>query len=122
MLTFKSPANSDNTWKLYLRTNKEMVDIFYEGTEPEDGTCFFGITEYPTSKVYINKDLDGFLLLKTLRHELMHIYLWEIGKKKDDYTEDEVCEAMSVVAPLICKIADDIALRLKKKNKEKTKK
>lgn len=115
MLTFESPAISKKIWKLYLESQKDMMKIYYEDTEPKEGNRLNGITEYATATVYIDKDLDGFLLIKTLRHELMHVYLWDIGKNGSYYWEDEICETMSVVAPLICKIADDIALKIKKK-------
>lgn len=113
MIEFNSPAIDKNIWKLEFRSNKELSDIFYEDEEKEEGQSFFGITEYPTSTVYINKDIDGFLLKKTLRHELMHIYLWEMENKKYLYKEDEVCELMSAIAPLICKTADELLLKLK---------
>lgn len=115
MFTFESPATSKKNWKLYLKSQKEMLNIYYEDTEPKEDSHLNGITEYPTATVYIDKDIDGFCLIKTLRHELMHVYLWDVGKNGSYYWEDEICEIMSVVAPLICKTADDIALKIKKK-------
>ncbi|OKZ73874.1 MAG: hypothetical protein BHW00_07080 [Clostridium sp. 26_22] len=113
MFTFKSPVISTNIWKLCFKTSEEMAKIYFEDKEPEEGIRLHGITEYITSTIYIDKDLDGFLLVKALRHELMHIYLWETGQQDRKYTEEEVCDLISVAAPLICKTADDIVLRLK---------
>ena len=115
MLTFKSPAISEKTWKLCLKSKKEMLNIYYENTEPEDRYSVYGITEYAISTVYIDKDIDGFLLVKTLRHELMHIYLWDLEKNGKYYTEDEVSEILEVSAPLICEKADELLSRLKEK-------
>lgn len=112
MFTFRSPADLKKTWKLYLKSPKEMIEIFYEDTEPEDGCSVNGITEFPTSKVYINKNINGFLLKKTIIHELMHIYLWDSGKNKSYYSADEVSEIFEVAAPLICKIKDEVVLKL----------
>ena len=113
MFTFKSPANSKNIWKLCFRSEKEMNDIYYETRTPEEGVKLHGITEYHTSTVYIEKTLDGFPLVKALRHELTHIYLWETGQQAREYEEEEVCDIMSVAGPIICKTADEIMLRLK---------
>jgi hypothetical protein len=113
MFTFKSPAIPKNIWKLCFRNEKEMNDIFYEGKQPEDDARIHGITEYITSTIYIDKQLDGFLLGKALRHELMHIYLWETGQQGRDYTEEEVCDLMSVAGPLVNRCADEIMLRLR---------
>lgn len=113
MFTFKSPANNRTVWKLCFRDRKEMDKIFYEGRTPDDGTRIHGITEYISSTVYIDKDIDGYLLAKTLRHELTHIYLWETGQQSRVLNEEETCDLLSVASPLICKCADDIIFRLK---------
>ena len=111
--TFKSPAISKNIWKLCFRDQKTMKDIYYEGRTPEEGVHLHGITEYITQTVYIDKNLDGFLLAKALRHELTHIYLWETGQQSREYTEEELCDVLSVAGPVICKTVDEIILRLK---------
>lgn len=111
--TFKSPAISKNIWKLCFRGKEEMNRIFYEGRTPDDDTRIHGITEYITSTIYIDKDLDGFLLAKTLRHELTHVYLWETGQQGRTNNEEETCDLLSVAAPAICKTTDEIILRLK---------
>lgn len=111
--TFKSPAIPKNIWKLCFRDKEEMNRIFYEGRVPDDDTRIHGITEYITSTIYIDKDLDGFLLAKTLRHELTHVYLWETGQQGRINNEEETCDLLSVAAPAICKTADEIILRLK---------
>ena len=113
MITFKSPATSKKRWKLYLKSPKEMLDIYYEDTEPEDGYSVHGITEYATSTIYINKNIDGFLLLKTIRHELMHVYLWDLEKNGTFYTDEEVSEIIGISAPLICKTADEILSKIR---------
>lgn len=113
MFTFKSPANSKNIWKLCFRDRKEMNDIFYEGKPPEDETRLHGITEYITQTIYIDKELDGFLLGKALRHELTHIYLWETGQQDMIKNEEETCDFISVAAPVICECANNIMLRLR---------
>lgn len=113
MFTFKSPAISKNIWKLCFRDRNEMNRIFYENRPVDEESRLHGITEYVTSTVYIDKELDGFLLAKALRHELTHIYLWETGQQDRVMNEEETCDLMSVAAPAICKTADEIMLRLK---------
>lgn len=113
MFTFKSPAISKNIWKLCFRNRDEINRIYYEGKTPDENTRIHGITEFITSTVYIDKELDGFALSKALRHELTHIYLWETGQQDRVMNEEEVCDFMSVAAPIIYKTADEIVLRLK---------
>ena len=71
------------------------------------------IKKYNEDTNYIDKELDGLVLAKTLRHELMHIYLWETGQQDMIKNEEETCDFMSVAAPAICECANNIMLRLR---------
>ena len=113
MLTFDSFVNKEKKWELYLKNDKEMEDIYYEDQEKEEGKTLHGITEFLTSKVYINEKLNGFVLIKTLRHELMHIYLYEIDKRDIFYSEDEVCEILADAIPLINTRVGEIISKMK---------
>ena len=113
MFTFKSPANQKNIWTLCFRDREEMSRIYYENRPIDQEVRLHGITEYITQTVYIDKDLDGFLLGKALRHELTHIYLWETGQQDRVMNEEEQCDFVSIVAPIITKTASDIMLRLR---------
>lgn len=121
MIKFNSPVISENIWNLYFKTREEMTKIYYEDVTPEDDMRINGITEYATSNVYIDKELRGFILEKTLRHELMHIYLWETGQQARVYNEEELCDLISTAAPIICKTVDDIMLKCSNRNKKQQK-
>ena len=111
--TFKSPGISKNIWTLCFRDKKTMTNLYYEDRDPDPEERIHGLTEYITQTIYLDKDLDGFLLAKTLRHELMHVYLWETGQQSRIYNEEELCDLLSVAAPAINKTTDEIILRLK---------
>lgn len=113
MFTFKSPVITKNIWKLCFRDRKEMTNIFYEDRTPDEEVRIHGVTDYIASTIYIDKDLDGFLLSKTLRHELTHVYLWETGQQGRVFDEEELCDIMSVASPLIHKTVEEIIFRLK---------
>lgn len=112
MFTFKSIVNSKNIWKLCFRDKEEITRIYCEDHPKEDGRVL-GLTDYINSIIYIDSELDGSLLGKILRHELTHIYLWETAQQDRIFNEEEVCDLMSVAAPLIYKLADEIMFRLK---------
>lgn len=113
MFTFKSFINKNHIWKLCFRDREVMNKLYYENRIPDDDVRVNGLIDYMTSTIYLDKDIDGVLLVKTLRHELSHIYLWETGQQDRVYNEEELCDVMSTAAPLICKATDDIMLRLK---------
>ena len=111
--TFKSPINQKNIWTLCFRDRDEMNRIYYENRPVDQETRIHGITEYISQTVYIDKDLDGFLLAKALRHELTHVYLWETGQQGRVFNEEELCDIMSVAAPSIHKAVEEIVFRLR---------
>lgn len=113
MFSFKSPANQNNVWKLCFRNRNEMNKIYYENRPVDEEVRIHGVTEYITSTIYIDNELDGYLLAKALRHELMHVYLWETGQQDRICNEEETCDLMSVAGPVICKTTDEIIFRLK---------
>ena len=90
-----------------------MNQIYYENRPIDNETRIHGLTDYITQTIYIDKDLDGFLLGKALRHELTHVYLWETGQQDRVMNEEETADLMSVAGPVVCKCADDIMLRLR---------
>lgn len=113
IFTFKSPVITKNIWKLCFRDRKEMTNIFYEDRTPDEEVRIHGVTDYIALTIYIDKDLDGFLLSKALRHELTHVYLWETGQQGRVFDEEELCDIMSVASPLIHKTVEEIIFRLK---------
>ena len=120
-MEFVSPINPKNIWTLYFKDRNEMNRIFYENRPIDQEARLHGITEYISQTIYIDKDLDGFLLGKTLRHELTHVYLWETGQQDRVLNEEETADFMSVARTVICKCADDLMLRLREglyKNRE----
>lgn len=90
-----------------------MSKLYYKNKAPNDEEKINGITDFINLTIYVDKELDGFLLVKTLRHELTHIYLWETGQQYRIMNEEEICDFMSVAAPAVCKTVDMIILRLR---------
>lgn len=111
--TFTSPANHKNIWTLCFRDRDEMNRIYYENRPVDPETRLYGVTDYISQIVYIDKDIDGFLLAKTLRHELTHIYLWETGQQGRVMSEEEQCDFVSIIAPVITQSTNDILTRLR---------
>ena len=112
-MEFTSPINQKNIWKLCFRDRDEMNRIYYENRSVDQEIRLHGLTDYITQTIYVDKDLDGFLLGKTLRHELTHVYLWETGQQDRVLNEEEIANLVSVAAPIICKCADTLMLRLR---------
>ena len=114
MLTFKSPVIHENIWKIVLKTNKELNAIYNKDKkEKRNNDDIGGVIEYSTMTIYIDKNLDDSLFRKAFRKQLMNLYLWETGQEGHLFTQEDFCDLASVVAPLICKTADEILLKIR---------
>ena len=55
-----------------------------------------GVTIYKTQEILLLKDQAN--IIKTLKHELMHVWLYEYGHAQDDdsqYKYEEICEIVA---------------------------
>lgn len=72
-------------------------------------TSYVGQTQYDTGVVYIESATDEEMLL-TLKHELMHIWLYENGHKNQDNNEmfsyEELCEYVALSNNFINRIVN----------------
>lgn len=74
--------------------NNEMKD---EGT--------LGVTIYKTQKIMLLKDQAN--IIKTLKHELTHVWLYEYGHNQNDdktFTYEDICEIVASINDFINKI------------------
>lgn len=53
-----------------------------------------GLTIYAEQVLYLSEEQAN--ILKTLKHELIHVWLYEYGhSQKEKYTDEEVCEIVA---------------------------
>lgn len=95
----------NDVWNIKtLLTQDEMKEL-YCGRTKEDVDYVFGFTDYHLKKIYL--DCEPCNLIKTLRHELLHAYIWEYTARHETYSEEELCNIYSCAAPIIEKVVKD---------------
>lgn len=76
---------------------KEKYYKIYNVDKIEGKITYVGVTDYDTGKIFIEYgDYDN--MIKTLIHELMHVWLYENGHCNQDngcFTYEEVCEIIA---------------------------
>lgn len=88
-----------------------------------DESSTVGQTEYQERTIYLKK-LDSNFMIKTLKHELMHVWLFEYGHNQAEdsqYSYDDVCEIAACSNDFVNKVVE-LYIRRKEeiiKNKEK---
>ena len=75
-------------------TIKEVDEARMNNEEKNDYTL--GLTFYKKNEIWLlNNNVNK---IRTLKHELMHVWLWEYGHSQDDdrrYSYEEVCEIVA---------------------------
>lgn len=75
-------------------TIEEVDEATINNEMKADGTL--GVTIYKTQKVMLLKDQAN--IIKTLKHELTHVWLYEYGHNQNDdktFTYEDVCEVVA---------------------------
>lgn len=83
--------------------NIELVDEATMNLEAERYTL--GVTIYKLQKILLLKNQAN--LIKTLKHELMHVWLYEYGHAQNDeasYNYEDICEIVACSNDFINKV------------------
>lgn len=86
-------------------TIKEVDEATINNEEKNDYTL--GLTFYKTHEIWLLNNNEG--IIRTLKHELMHVWLWEYGHSQDDekqYKYEDVCEIVACSNDFINEIVE----------------
>lgn len=61
-----------------------------------DSESILGLCDVANQKIYIHKDISMLNKIKTLKHEIAHALLYEYCLSNDSYTEEQLCDFVSV--------------------------
>lgn len=92
MVKFK--INNRN-WEIREIDKQWLIDKYNSEHEKK---CYFafGVTIYPEQTIYINNEMHKEQKIATLKHELMHCWLWCHGvSQMTEYMEEDICEFVS---------------------------
>ena len=73
----------------------------YNKRQPNAYSCL-GLTFYKEHKIWIAKELCEDEKIRTLKHELTHCYIWEMGFYNVDFNNEElVCDFVASIYDFI---------------------
>lgn len=91
---------NNNNWVILEKDAKTMLEEYKK--DHEDAIFCFGLTFYAKHEIWLNKEMCNDEKIATLRHELMHAYLWSIGCcGYTRFDEEDVCNMSAKSAYLI---------------------
>ena len=98
-MDFKFRINN-HEWRIELKNGEEVLEE-YQKRVPEAYACF-GITFYKEHKIWICDDMCIDQIIGTLKHELTHVYIWEMGFYNVDFNNEELlCDFVSSIHDFI---------------------
>lgn len=99
----KSFKINGNVWIIEIKEENELLKE-YQKRQPNAYACM-GLTFYKDHKIWIAKELCDDEKVRTLKHELTHCYIWEMGFYNVDFNNEElVCDFVASVYDFINKI------------------
>lgn len=86
----KFEINGD-AWEIEEVEKEYLIDRYNREHEQKAYYCF-GLTDYGNHIVFINESMCREQKRRTLMHELMHVYLWEVGVCDNfEFNEEDIC-------------------------------
>ena len=92
---------NDSEWTIEEINKEEM-------RQKSENDYTMGLTVYIEQKIYLLKEQAN--KIKTLKHELVHVWLYEYGHRQDDnrkYDYEDICEIIAASNNFINKIIND---------------
>lgn len=84
---------------------EEVDEATINNEMKSDGTL--GVTIYRTQTIMLLKDQAN--IIKTLKHELTHVWLWEYGHNQNDdktFSYEDVCEVVASINDFINEVVN----------------
>ena len=107
-----------------INDSKWIIRVVDEATINNEmkRTDLMGITKFMTNEVWLLKNQGN--IIKTLKHELTHVWLYEYGHCQDDefhYNAEDICEIVASSNNFVNKITDRFIKCMSPKGKHESK-
>ena len=86
---------NNNTWVIKT-VDKDVIVGKYNSEFDDKAKFVFGVTIYSKHEIWINKEMCYEQIIKTLKHELTHCYIWSYGlAQAPNFDEEMACDLVS---------------------------
>ncbi|MFQ9922097.1 MAG: hypothetical protein ACLRVU_01215 [Beduini sp.] len=84
--------------------------------EGEQETQNLGLTNFINGTIHIDKNLSASIFKKILIHEMVHACLFSYGHFNENYSQEELCDIVAFLGPVIFEKASNVLGFFKDKN------
>lgn len=94
-------------WYIDTRPESDLLDEYHKRS-PDAYSCF-GLTFYKLHKIWISQDLCEDEMMRTLKHELVHAYIWEMGFYNADFNNEEmICDFVAGIYTFLKEVLKEV--------------
>ena len=99
---------NNHIWVIEEKRGEELLEVYKERTGNNNSYMCNGLTFYKEHKIWIAQDLCKDEKIRTLKHELTHCYIWEMGFYNVEFNYEEViCDFVATIYDFIKKVLSD---------------
>ena len=99
---------NNHKWLIEEKDSEKLLEIYKERTGDTNSYMCNGLTFYKEHKIWIAKELCDDEIARTLKHELVHCYIWEMGFYNVEFNYEEIiCDFVATIYDFIKKVLGD---------------
>ena len=108
---------NNHKWLIEEKPGEELLKEYVKRTGNDSYMCN-GLTFYKDHKIWIAEELCNDEKTRTLKHELTHCYIWEMGFYNVEFKwEEQICDFVASIYDFIRKVlSEDNEQRVKNCN------
>ena len=97
----------NHKWEIELRPEQQLLEEYWK-RQPNAYGCN-GLTFYKEHKIWLASELCDDEKIRTLKHELTHCYIWEMGFYNVDFNNEElVCDFVASIYDFIESVLKEV--------------
>lgn len=94
---------NNHKWIIEERPEEDLLEEYHK-RNPDAYSCM-GLTFYKEHKIWIAYDLCNDEKIRTLKHELTHCYIWEMGFYNVEFKwEEQICDFVACIYDFMSKV------------------
>lgn len=106
---------NNSVYTIYENSKEQLNDIC-----PTSGSQInFGLTNFGTQAIHLNKELVHNQKMATLKHELCHAWLWEHAHTRVAFDCEDVCDLVSAMSEFVADTSRKYSEKVSDKNGSK---
>jgi len=99
---------NNHTWLIEYKPGDELLEEYKKRIQKENVHTCNGLTFYKDHMIWIAKEMCNDEIERTLKHELTHCYIWEMGFYNVEFNYEEIiCDFVASIFDFIKEVLNN---------------